>query len=453
MPLPDADGQRLGDVIMYWLQPQFRSLAASVIEALHRVNVPGFGTMGVGVSKEGRMCLFYDEDMVSKMPLQELLLTFTHELIHILNDHIPRCVELMSTLRTKKEKARFKAVQNIAADLATNEVMRLEPGFDDKYKDWFFGSDKTDGRLFLTPETYKMPRAQPYEVYQFGLLQQLDQRSGGGGGSEGGGCGSEQELRDQFTDSRGGDPHAHWRKFIKGRTSEELVSMAEELRHQARDTVEKALAQHEKARGVTPAYLKERIEAFLKPPVIPWPVLLRRMCIRTKQRKSARGMQRPNRRLHEIDDILPYPGKKYDNKFTIVFTIDTSGSMSHDDLKLAMEELLSLATSESDVYIWVMQCDSKVAYVKPAESVSDIDFDMVGRGGTDFDPVFVKTKELLKTSMQKPDVLVYATDGYAPEPKPEVRVPIPVVWLITPGGKMPSPGYGLHLPMENVPAQ
>jgi predicted metal-dependent peptidase len=58
---------------------------------------------------------------------------------------------------------------------------------------------------------------------------------------------------------------------------------------------------------------------------------------------------------------------------------------------------------------------------------------MTGRGGTDFNPIFEKTMELLSSSDKAPDILIFCTDGHAPPPR--IRLPIPVVWLITPRGK------------------
>ena len=121
--------------------------------------------------------------------------------------------------------------------------------------------------------------------------------------------------------------------------------------------------------------------------------------------------------------------------------------MSTDDLMMALRELLNIVKTESDVKLMVMYCDAALHVTYKVKSESDVDFQIKGRGGTDFNPPFIKVRELLKGD-NAPDILIYATDGYAPAPSPDNRVPIPVVWLVTPDGTLPSEDYGIHIRME-----
>jgi predicted metal-dependent peptidase len=79
--------------------------------------------------------------------------------------------------------------------------------------------------------------------------------------------------------------------------------------------------------------------------------------------------------------------------------------------------------------------------------VGDVDLTVTGRGGTDFNPPFIRCQEMLAGG-RAVDLLVYATDGYAPPPDVNSRVPIPVVWLLTPNGQVPAPDYGIVIRME-----
>lgn len=139
------------------------------------------------------------------------------------------------------------------------------------------------------------------------------------------------------------------------------------------------------------------------------------------------------RRLSQLKRIPPFPGIRHSNKFTIVYAVDTSGSMSSDDLKLGLSELQHIQKSDSEVRIVVMQADAQVAHEYEINATDEIDFKIYGRGGTDFEPVFERVQELLHSSEKAPDILIYATDGYAPPPS--IKLPIPVVWLITPTGR------------------
>jgi len=149
-----------------------------------------------------------------------------------------------------------------------------------------------------------------------------------------------------------------------------------------------------------------------------------------------------------IKGVLPFPGRARDNRFTIWYALDTSGSMSHDDLARGLAESINIVKTEPDVKLMVLYCDAELHVTYDVKSVSDVDFNVVGRGGTDFNPPFIKLREMMHTD-KAPDVLCFTTDGYAPAPEPENRVPIPVIWLLTPQGAEPSPDYGIHLHMED----
>ena len=140
------------------------------------------------------------------------------------------------------------------------------------------------------------------------------------------------------------------------------------------------------------------------------------------------------RRLAKLRRVPPFPGIKHSNKFTIVYAIDTSGSMSTSDLQLGFSELQQIQKADSaDVTIILMHADAVVAKEIIVKPRTQIDFTAYGRGGTDFEPVFVRVAELLRNTETAPDILIYATDGYAPVPR--TKLSIPVVWLITPTGK------------------
>jgi predicted metal-dependent peptidase len=483
----------LSEAFTYLVSARQRNFYARLVAGLIRVAKPGLGTMAVGVTKEGKYVLFYDPEWIAKLALTELMLTCEHEVYHLLLGHIPRYLNLISGLVDEEEKRKFRSVMNIAADCAANELMRSEQGFDKKFGEYFYGSKATEDRSFLIPETFDMEREQPFEVYQFTLLGRLkktvqklaeglnmttlsvpvqsssgqggaqgpqDQQagpgpqgqqnqSGSGNGQQSGNGGGQQPhaILDQYFNDKTGGAHQFWEQAVEGLTDDEKQGLADKLQNELRQLVQQAVRGQSKSRGTMPAGVADLIEAILAPPKIPWPQVLRSLVTRTRQTKIGRGMSRPSRRMHGVPGILPFPGKARDRKFTVAFAIDTSGSMSEDELALALTELLNIAKTEDDVHIWVMYCDAALHITYEVTAVSDVDFNVLGRGGTDFNPPFIKVRELLKSGTG-PDILIYATDGEAPAPRHENRVPIPVIWLLTPGATQPSPGYGHHIEME-----
>lgn len=477
----------LSEAFTYLVAGKNRNFYAKLIASLIRQERPGLGTMAVGINRDGKYVLFYDPEFVHKVELTELVLTCMHEVFHLLLGHISRFLNLLSGLVSDEEKKKYKLVMNPSADLAANELMRLEKGFDKEYGEYFYGSEKTEGRLFLTPEKYGLERNLPFEAYIFHMLSRLethkqdtpagqmtvqgmrvpgaggqgasskDKKGGKGSGSgdeepgQGSGSGKGQEQgndkNEQFIvlDAEF-NPHKFWEAETKGMTSEEIQGLSDRLQNELKVLVRNA-AKGIKGRGTLPSGVEELIEKILKTPTVPWPHLLRTMCVRTRETKISRGMSRPNRRMHGIPQILPFPGRDRDRKFTILFVLDTSGSMGEAELSLGLNELLNIVQTEEDVHLWVMYCDAALQMTYEVKSIDDINFKVAGRGGTDFNPPFIKCREMLQSG-NGVDLLIYCTDGYAPEPEVDNRVPIPVIWLISPQGVLPSPDYGHHIWME-----
>lgn len=249
------------------------------------------------------------------------------------------------------------------------------------------------------------------------------------------------------------------------------------LEDHGQELLKEAVTNHEKSRGTVPGNIGELISKMLMPPTVPWTQFLHNIVQRTRQTKKERGMSRPSKVLSaflvqgrkaqkELDEgvegmslqklktlkamarmkrVPVFPGVKHSNKFTILYAVDTSGSMSPKELKMGLSELQHIQKSDSEVTIIVIYADAGICREYIIGSSDELDSNMLGRGGTDFEPVFVRATELLRSQEKAPDILVYATDGYAPPPR--TKLPIPTVWLITPGGPVPCDDAG-HIAIE-----
>jgi predicted metal-dependent peptidase len=264
---------------------------------------------------------------------------------------------------------------------------------------------------------------------------------------------------------------------------------AHQLAEHGRELMKAAIDSHQKSRGTIPGHIMQLIRQMLLPPTVPWTEFLQTIIQRTRQTKKKRGMQRPSKTLaamkkyaelqtkkleaaqetiqeggellvlvHDIDGnpitdeeeiperikqllrrhqymkrIPVFPGIKHSNKYTMVYAVDTSGSMGIAELQSGLNELQHVQKSDSDIQICVMYCDTRVCTEYWIGANNEIDPELTGRGGTDFNPIFERVAELLRTPDKAPDILIFCTDGWAPPPT--IRLPIPVVWLITPRGK------------------
>lgn len=105
---------------------------------------------------------------------------------------------------------------------------------------------------------------------------------------------------------------------------------------------------------------------------------------------------------------LLYPGRRSKPILHLVVGVDTSGSVDIKALEQVYNELDTM--KKIGINITVIECDSAVQKVYEFNPKKPIE--IIGRGGTSFEPVFdlVKTKEF-KKKWGKVDGLVYFTDG------------------------------------------
>jgi len=84
--------------------------------------------------------------------------------------------------------------------------------------------------------------------------------------------------------------------------------------------------------------------------------------------------------------------------------------------------------------------NSYESWESPSSALTSVEF--VGRGGTDFRPVFEWVDDTLSRNEGLPDLVAYLTDGFGPFPK--VAPPYPVVWLMPEGSEVVPP-FGLRI--------
>lgn len=207
----------------------------------------------------------------------------------------------------------------------------------------------------------------------------------------------------------------------------EAQAKADELAQEWKEYLSHAI---EKGRGDVPGDLKEFIEELLFPK-ISWEEIL------YKYLHASKGCQDftayPFDRRHIYRDIY-LPSMRGDS-IEICVGIDTSGSISHDDLIDYFSEVRGICSIFGDYTIYLFQGDSKLQKEDIITSDSDIPNFVIGRGGTNFCPVFKHIEELELTELP----LVYFTDLDGEFPK-EARPN--VFWIIQKGNKITKVPFG-----------
>jgi predicted metal-dependent peptidase len=169
--------------------------------------------------------------------------------------------------------------------------------------------------------------------------------------------------------------------------------------------------QVEKSRGTVPGEMVAIIQKInhQEPPKFDWRGYLRRFAGGSVKVYTKKTRRKYNKRYEDN------PGLKIKQKKHILVAIDTSGSVSNDELKEFMQEINHIHKTGAEVTI--AHADTAI---KKIHSYNPRDkYEIYGRGGTDFDPVI----EYYNANTRKYSCLIYMTDGEAPEPvKPKGRV-------------------------------
>jgi predicted metal-dependent peptidase len=170
-----------------------------------------------------------------------------------------------------------------------------------------------------------------------------------------------------------------------------------------------------------------RMVGDLLQPKLPWRMLLARYM--TQLARDDYSYARPSRREGEM--IMPSLRSSQAN---IVVVLDTSGSVSNEELSEFLAEINTLK-AQLRAGITLHACDTELAKDGPWAFEAWEEFKLPkefhGGGGTDFRPIF----DWIERQGKSPDMLLYFTD--AEGEFPPIEPSYPVIWLVK--GKAPVP--------------
>lgn len=125
--------------------------------------------------------------------------------------------------------------------------------------------------------------------------------------------------------------------------------------------------------------------------------------------------------FNEEDDVL---------KLNVIFAIDTSGSITEEQLSAALTEVKSAINETDQLNGYVICLDAKTYEPTPINEFDINTFEALGGGGTSFIEFFNELKELKAKMDNKLDLIIFITDGLDDFPKEEASQNIPVLWII-----------------------
>jgi len=321
-----------------------------------------------------------------------------HELLHIMFHHF-----LLDTTMYPDAKLR-----NIAADIEINQFIDKQ----NKSKDWL--------GLTSVPNLV-LPEKAGTRVY-YDMIK--DKAST---------CPQVQEWLDGLGDDSDefADGHGMWGDPNMDEATKKLIG--KQLEHQVKEIAEHLDKKGSNFRGTLPGSLVEWIDSLfeLPIPVTDWKSYFKRFISSSDKVVTKKSRNKYNKRFPGN------PALKIKHKKNILVAIDTSGSVSSENLVEFLGQLLHIHKTGHEVT--VMECDAKITNIFKYKG--DKEIAITGRGGTDFQPAI----DYFNQHIQTYNTLVFFTDGYAPAPTPPKR---PMLWVMTKDGETKTtkfPGKVVHM--------
>ncbi len=174
--------------------------------------------------------------------------------------------------------------------------------------------------------------------------------------------------------------------------------------------------------------LLERYIMYIKEPVLDWRVILNEF---VQEEVNDYSFSPPDKRFSDSDFYLPdYNDTDFSAK-KLLFMIDTSGSMSDEDISDVYSEIRgAIDQFDGKLEGWLGFFDAVIYPPCPFTNIEEFEtIRLDGGGGTLFSIIFEYVKEEMSDDL--PVSIIVLTDGYAPFPDEEITEGIPVLWVLT----------------------
>ncbi len=332
-------------------------------------------TMGVYIRSDGVIVCIYYPPFVAKLEQEELIAIVQHEIEHVVRLH---CI---------RRGDRNSKIFNIAADMTVNGSPN-NPRIGDAQ---LFRKSKNIGvdKLIWIPSQW--PQDQTAEHYYELLLEGQEEQKG-------------LTL----------DDHSTWSK---------TEVSADEARQIVKATAD---AVTQKAQGNTPGHLIEALKNLNKP-IVSWKYLLRNFLGRHLGNRRTTYSRRNRRRRH-----FGIPGISHHAAANVTVIVDTSGSISTEDLQQCFGEIESISTKAK---VSILQWDSGFQGYNSYRRGDWRKIQIKGRGGTNME---APIKWLTENNLV-PDAVIMITDGHCTYLK---SVEFPVITVVT-SKHGSQPPYGI----------
>ena len=315
--------------------------------------------------KEAKYVMYFNPIIFLELNMEQMQSTIKHEILHVLSQHLIR-------LKDFKDKYSTLAL-NLAMDVVVNQCL-------DCLCPYSITLEYINNKYNLNLEKFKT-----FEYYLEKIQTELDLQEEN---DEGEIVDNNENVAVDFDAEK---THDIW---------EECIEIDEKI---LRDFTEKFADNAKK--GSVPTYIENMIKSLKNSKgELPWNLYLKKLmgAIEANKKKTItrRNRRQPNR--------LDLRGELRGHKAEIAVAIDISGSISDEEFKQAIKEVLTIVKSHNQE-ITIIECDKEIKRTYKVKSPKDIKERVASGGGTKFLPVFEYANN------KKINLLIYFTDGKGEE--------------------------------------
>ena len=361
----------------------------------------------------------FNPKFLDELTDKELDFILMHELLHIVLKHCFRGKQYNNN-----------NLFNIACDIVVNSTILKSCNMVDDFitlkkygKSIHLTPNGAEGYNFTAEEVYKMllktPLAKSKDIDE--IKKAFDKLKGEDGDAQKG----DGKPNNESTPSTI-DDHSMWDEELVGDNKGYVDEWDERLMNAIEAELER-----EKTRGVGDVPLGAlRRYRELRESKVNWRVLLNNFL----QTEITDYSFTPPDRRYDGDFFLPDFNEEEEKfkEINVFVAIDTSASISDDDITKAFSELKgAFKATDNKIKGWLAFFDARLYELNSFDSIDDVlKLKVYGGGGTSFHAIFDGLKEFKEIVGDKPDMIIIFTDGYADFPKESVRENIPTLWLI-----------------------
>ena len=339
-------------------------------------------TSATSISFKGaKYVIYFNPIIFLELNIKQMETTIKHEILHIVSQHLIRGKDL-------KDKYTTLAI-NMAMDVVVNQYLNYLPPY-------AITLEYINVKYNLNLDHYKT-----FEYYLEKIQTELDLQEEDDEGEE---IDSNENVAVEFDIEK---THDSWNE------SDEIDEKT------LKEFTEKIADNSQK--GSIPNYLEGMIKSLKSNKgELPWNLYLKKL-MGTVEANKKKTITRRNRRQPNRLDLR---GELRGHRAEIAVAIDISGSISDEEFKQAIKEVLSIVKNYNQE-ITIIECDKEIRRTYKVKSVKDVKDRIATGGGTEFSPVFQYANN------KNINLLVYFTDGKGEERLKVAPKGYNILWVIS----------------------